>query len=177
MAGQPASRGRLPGLLLVLAGALLLGAGLAACGKPEDRDGVPLKPGVQVLKRGNGAEPLTLDPHRAISVASLNILRDLFEGLVATAPDGTPVPGVAESWDTSADGLSWHFELRKDARWSNGEPVTAEDFVAGLRRALDPATESAAAGLLAPILNARAVMTRRASVEELGVEALGEHSC
>ena len=176
MAQQPASRGRLPGLLLVLGGVLLLGAGLAGCDKPEDRDGVPLKPGVQVLKRGNGAEPLTLDPHKAISLASLNILRDLFEGLVATAPDGTPVPGVAESWDTSADGLSWHFELRKDARWTNGEPVTAEDFVAGLRRALDPATESAAAGLLAPILNARAVMTRRATPDELGVEALGEHS-
>jgi oligopeptide transport system substrate-binding protein len=163
-------------LLLALASALLVGLGVTACGKPEGPGGEPLKPGVQILARGNGAEPMTLDPHRAVSVPSLNILRDLFEGLVSTAPDGTPVPGVAERWDTSSDGLSWHFELRRNARWSTGEPVTAEDFVAGLRRALDPATESGAAGLLAPILNARAVMTRRAAPEELGVEALDEHT-
>lgn len=155
--------------------ALLLAA--AACGQPqESADGVALKPGVQVLKRGNGAEPLTLDPHRAVSLSSLNILRDLFEGLVGTAPDGTPVPGVAASWETSADGLRWQFSLRPDARWSNGEPVTAGDFVAGIRRALDPATASGSAGLLAPILNARAVMTRRMAPEELGVEAPDERT-
>jgi oligopeptide transport system substrate-binding protein len=163
--------------LLALGVALLSAAGLAGCSETaESPDGVPLKPGVQLLKRGNGAEPLTLDPHRAVSLPSLNILRDLFEGLVATAPDGTAVPGVAASWDTAADGLSWRFSLRENARWSNGEPVTAEDFVAGLRRALDPATESAAAGLLAPLLNARAVMTRRMAPEELGVEALDERT-
>lgn len=149
---------------------------LAGCGNAEGPGGEPLKPGVQVLKRGNGAEPMTLDPHRAVSVPSQNILRDLFEGLVSTAPDGTPIPGVAMRWDTSTDGLSWRFELREDARWSNGEPVTAGDFVAGLRRALDPATASDAAGLLAPILNARGVMTRRAAPEELGVEALDERT-
>lgn len=162
---------------LVLGVALLSLAGLAGCSdKAESPDGVPLKPGVQVLKRGNGAEPLTLDPHRAVSLPALNILRDLFEGLVGTAPDGTAVPGVAASWETAADGLSWRFALRENARWSNGELVTAEDFVAGLRRALDPATESDAAGLLAPILNARAVMTRRMAPEELGVEALDERT-
>jgi len=161
---------------LALAAVALVALGVAACSKPEGPGGEPLKPGVQILARGNGAEPATLDPHRAVSVPSMNILRDLFEGLVGTAPDGTPVPGVAERWDTSSDGLSWRFELRKDARWSTGEPVTAGDFVAGLRRALDPATESGAAGLLAPILNARGVMTRRVGLEELGVEALDEHT-
>lgn len=160
--------------VLALCAALLFGA--AGCGQQESPDGVALKPGVQVLKRGNGAEPLTLDPHRAVSLPSLNILRDLFEGLVGTAPDGTPVPGVAVSWDTSADGLSWQFALRTDARWSNGDPVTAGDFVAGIRRALDPATGSASAGLLAPILNARAVMTRRMPPEALGVEAPDDHT-
>lgn len=163
-AGRPGCVARTLWLALLLA--------VAACGQPqESADGVVLKPGVQVLKRGNGSEPLTLDPHRAVSLSSLNILRDLFEGLVGTAPDGTPVPGVAASWETSADGLRWQFALRPDARWSNGEPVTAGDFVAGIRRALDPATASGSAGLLAPILNARAVMTRRMAPEELGVEA------
>jgi oligopeptide transport system substrate-binding protein len=159
-------------LLLGFAAALAL----PGCGQPEGPGGEPLKPGVQILKRGNGAEPLTLDPHRAVSVPSLNILRDLFEGLVATAPDGSPMPGVAARWDTSEDGLSWRFELRRNARWSNGDPVTAADFVAGMRRALDPATESASAGLLAPLLNARGVMSRRLPPEELGVEALDEHT-
>ena len=149
---------------------------LQSCGQPEGPGGEPLRPGVQILKRGNAAEPLTLDPHRAVSVPSLNILRDLFEGLVATAPDGSPIPGVAERWETSEDGLSWRFELRSNARWSNGDPVTAADFVAGLRRALDPATESASAGLLAPLLNARGVMSRRLPPEELGVEALDDHT-
>ena len=159
---------------LALCAALLWSA--AGCGQQASQDGVALKPGVQVLKRGNGAEPLTLDPHHAVSLSSLNILRDLFEGLVGTAPDGTPVPGVAASWDTSTDGLTWQFTLRADARWSNGEQVTAEDFVAGMRRALDPATGSASAGLLAPILNARAVMTRRMAPEELGISAPDERT-
>jgi oligopeptide transport system substrate-binding protein len=171
---RAAHLGRRAPLVLALCAGLLFGS--AGCGQQESQDGVTLKPGVQVLKRGNGAEPLTLDPHLAVSLPSLNILRDLFEGLVGTAPDGTPVPGVAESWDTSGDGLSWRFALRSDARWSNGEPVIAGDFVAGMRRALDPATGSASAGLLAPILNARAVMTRRMPPEELGVEALDDHT-
>lgn len=169
---RPANPVRLA--LGVLAAALLFAA--AGCGRQEAQDGVALKPGVQVLKRGNGAEPLTLDPHRATSLPSLNILRDLFEGLVGTAPDGTPVPGVAANWETSADGLSWQFALRTDARWSNGDPVTAGDFVAGIRRALDPATGSASAGLLAPILNARAVMTRRMAPDRLGVEAVDDNT-
>jgi oligopeptide transport system substrate-binding protein len=171
---RAAHLGRRAPLVLALCAGLLFGS--AGCEQQESQDGVTLKPGVQVLKRGNGAEPLTLDPHLAVSLPSLNILRDLFEGLVGTAPDGTPVPGVAESWDTSVDGLSWRFALRADARWSNGEPVVAGDFVAGLRRALDPATGSASAGLLAPVLNARAVMTRRMAPEELGVEALDDHT-
>lgn len=168
---QGASRTRLTRWMRGAAPVLLLAFGIAACGQPEGPGGEPLKPGVQVLKRGNGAEPYTLDPHRAVSVPAMNILRDLFEGLVGTGPDGTPVPGVAERWDTSADGLTWRFELRENARWSNGEAVTAGDFVAGMRRALDPETESASAGLLAPLLNARGVMTRRLAPEELGVEA------
>jgi oligopeptide transport system substrate-binding protein len=161
--------GLAPGSALI--GALSLVMALAACEQPAGPGGEPMKPGAQVLRRGNGAEPVTLDPHRAVSVQSMHILRDLFEGLVGTAPDGSPVPGVAERWETSADSLSWTFELRADARWSNGEAVTAENFVSGLRRAVNPATESESAALLEPILNARAVMTGRLPPEELGVEA------
>ncbi|MFH4284916.1 ABC transporter substrate-binding protein, partial [Acinetobacter baumannii] len=69
------------------------------------------------------------------------MIRDLFEGLVIQDRDGNIIPGVAESWETK-DNLTFVFHLRKDAKWSNGEPVTADDFVYSLRRAVDPKTAS-----------------------------------
>jgi oligopeptide transport system substrate-binding protein len=107
-----------------------------------------------VLHRGNGAEPETLDIHKMIGVPEAHIAKDLFEGLVATAADGSLIPGAAESWTISDDGLTYTFKLRAGGVWSNGEPVTAEDFVYGIRRCLDPATASEYAYLLYPIKNA-----------------------
>ena len=127
-----------------------------------------------VFRRGNGPEPDTLDPQRAEDESSREILRDLFEGLVGEAPDGMPVPGAAESWTVSEDGLDWIFVLREDGRWSNGDAVTAGDFVAALRRAVDPATASTSAGLLAPLAAASEVIDGREAPEALGVEALDE---
>ncbi len=127
---------------------------------------------VQVLHRGNGAEPQTLDPHRAEGLPASNILRDLFEGLVLEAPDGSLIPGVAESWTISEDGLSYRFKLRADARWSNGDPVTAKDFVFGLRRSVDPQTLSAYSSVLFPIVNARAIVEGTLPPEQLGVLAV-----
>ena len=91
----------------------------------------------QVLRKGNGAEPQTLDPHKAEGVPSSNILRDLYEGLTGEAPNGDIVPGAAESWTISEDGTVYTFRLREAARWSNGDPVTAQDFVFGLRRSAE----------------------------------------
>ena len=79
----------------------------------------------QVLHRGNGAEPESLDPHITTGVPEAHLQRDLFEGLVAEAADGKIGPGTAERWDISADGLIYTFHLRANAKWSNGEPVTA----------------------------------------------------
>ena len=93
-----------------------------------------------VYNRGNDADPETLDPHKTSTVSETHILRDLFDGLVINAANGELVPGVAETWEVSADGLTYTFHLRADARWSNGDPVTAEDFVYSYRRILDPAT-------------------------------------
>jgi oligopeptide transport system substrate-binding protein len=129
---------------------------------------------VQVLRKGNGAEPETLDPHRAESVTASNILRDLFEGLTLEAPDGRIVPGAAERWETSADGLTWTFHLRPGARWSNGDPVTARDFEYGLRRSTDPATLNSYASILFPILNAEDVIAGRKPPADLGVRALDD---
>lgn len=126
----------------------------------------------QILRKGNGAEPETLDPHRAESVTAANILRDLFEGLTLEAPDGRIIPGAAERWETSADGLLWTFHLRRDGRWSNGDAVTAQDFEFGLRRSCDPATLNEYSSILYPIENAEAVVTGRLLPDALGVHAL-----
>src|SRR5262245_4427911 len=88
---------------------------------------------VQILRIGNGTEIQTLDPHRGEEVQGSNVQRDLYEGLVSEAPNGEIVPGVAESWTASDDGKTYVFNLRHDARWSNGDPVTSADFVYGFQ--------------------------------------------
>ncbi|GBE06988.1 MAG TPA: peptide ABC transporter substrate-binding protein [Gammaproteobacteria bacterium] len=128
----------------------------------------------QVLRRGNGSEVQTLDPHKAEGVPASNILRDLYEGLTIEKPDGTVIPGAAESWEISDDGKVYTFKMRKNARWSNGDPVTAGDFVYGLRRSVDPATGSQYSQILAPILNAEAIIAGKKPVDSLGVEAIDD---
>jgi oligopeptide transport system substrate-binding protein len=164
-------------LVCVLGLAIAAGAGgLAGCEQETGSTGEAGRSGAQVLRRGNGAEPGSLDPHRSVGGPAANIQRDLFEGLVVTAPDGVPMPGVAANWEVSSDGMSWTFHLRPNARWSNGDPVTAEDFEFSFRRALDPGTASDYANILAPILNARAVIDGRLAPAELGVEAVDRNT-
>jgi oligopeptide transport system substrate-binding protein len=123
-----------------------------------------------VLHRGNGAEPETLDPHKSTGVTENNIENDIFEGLVAWSADGQITPGMAESWDISDDGKVYTFHLR-DAKWSNGDPFTAEDFVYSFRRAVDPATASDYAPILAPIVNAKEAIAGEKKPDEIGVAA------
>ncbi|NEZ04813.1 peptide ABC transporter substrate-binding protein [Wenzhouxiangella sp. XN201] len=129
---------------------------------------------IQVVHRGNGDEPQTLDPHLAEGVPSANILRDLFEGLTTTAPDGRVVPGAARHWDISRDGLTYTFFLDPAARWSNGEPVTSEDFVWSWQRAVDPETGASYSRMLSPVRNAEAIFSGELPPDELGVTALSE---
>ncbi|OYW98762.1 MAG: ABC transporter substrate-binding protein [Bosea sp. 32-68-6] len=128
-----------------------------------------------VLYRSHDGDPGSLDPLRTTSVAEAHLLRDLYEGLVIHTMKGEIAPGVAESWTTSEDGLVWRFTLRRDARWSNGEPVTASDFVFSLRRMVDPRHGAPYAPLLDPILNAERIQkaAEDVRVEDLGVLALG----
>mgnify|MGYP001030500124 CR=1 FL=1 len=128
----------------------------------------------QVLHRGNSEEPQTLDPHLASGVPTANILRDLFEGLTTTRPDGEIVPGAAGRWNVSRDGITYTFYLRPEGRWSNGEPLTAGDFVFSFRRAVSPATAAAYGRMLVPILNAPAILSGQLPPDQLGVEALNE---
>ncbi len=131
---------------------------------------------VQVLHRGNGAEPDSIDPHRGTSVNGANIQRDLFEGLVNEAPNGDLEPGAAESWTISDDGLTYTFSLRRDARWSNGDAVLADDWVYSLRRSLNPQTMSRYTFILSPILNADAVAAGEMAPGELGVRAIDDYT-
>lgn len=126
----------------------------------------------QVLRLGNGPEVETLDPHRTEGVSAANVMRDLFEGLLTEAADGTLIPGAAQSWIISEDLRVYTFRLRENGRWSNGDPVTAQDFVAGMRRSADPATGSNYSQMLSPIENADAVIEGKLPPDKLGVEAL-----
>jgi oligopeptide transport system substrate-binding protein len=111
----------------------------------------------QVLRIGNGAEPATLDPQVADGMPDRQILYDLSEGLVTVGKSGEVVPGQAERWSVSADGLTYRFTLRTGLEWSDGTPVTAEDFAWSWRRAVAPPTGSKHAALYAPIRNAEAI--------------------
>jgi oligopeptide transport system substrate-binding protein len=124
-----------------------------------------------VLRRGNGPEPESLDPHAARSEAALTILRDLYEGLTEIGADGTALLAAADRVDVSGDGITYVFHLRAGAQWSNGEPVVAEDFVASWRRLVDPRTAAQYADLLTPVRGAAAILKSRASSSTLGVRA------
>jgi oligopeptide transport system substrate-binding protein len=121
--------------------------------------------------RGNGPEPDSLDPQRARAVESQTVLRDVCEGLTTLAKDASPAPGVAQKWDVSADGKTYTFALRPEAKWSNGDRVVAADFVAGLRRLVDPATASQYAQIIDTVVNAGDIIVGKKPPDTLGVSA------
>jgi oligopeptide transport system substrate-binding protein len=133
--------------------------------------GTQLHP-TQTLIRNNGSEPESLDPAIAETVGANNITRDLFEGLTANDGDGKIIPGVAESWKQT-NATTWVFKLRQNAKWSNGDPVTAQDCVYGIRRFLDPKTASKYATTYGTFLqNGKEVAMGKKPVTEVGVKAL-----
>lgn len=129
-----------------------------------------------VLHRGNVAEPDTLDPQKAGTTYEQYITRDLFEGLVALDALGEPIPGMAERWDISEDGLTYTFYLRESLVWSDGHPLTADDVVLGFRRGMDPATGAWFANFGYKILNGYEVNTSALKPEELAVRALDDRT-
>lgn len=134
-------------------------------------------PAAQILHRQLEGEPETLDPAKSTSAYDAAVEVDLFEGLVILGSNETILPGVAESWELAPDGVTYTFHLRKDARWSNGEPLTARDFVYAWRRVVDPAT---AAGDLDPVgelVNAHEINAGKITdLTKLGVEAVDDHT-
>ena len=126
-----------------------------------------------IFRRGEAGDPSTFDPQKTSTVIEADALYDLFEGLLTYDASGALSPGAAESWAVSADGLTYVFRLR-EARWSNGDPVLADDFVFTFRRLLDPATGAEYANLYYPIRNAEAVASGKAPPSALGVRAIDE---
>src|SRR5690606_29611912 len=120
--------------------------------------------------------PATLDPHLATGVPAWKVLSALVEGLVSVNYQTMEItPGVAENWQQSEDGLRLLFHLRPDANWSNGEPVTATDFVYSWRRMLSPALGNSYATELFAVNNARAFyMGEISDFSEVGVQALSD---
>jgi oligopeptide transport system substrate-binding protein len=124
------------------------------------------------LRRGTAAEANSLDPSDAAGTLAAPIINDLFEGLIGKDAALRAVPGVAERWQVSDDGLVYTFELRRGLAWSDGAPLTAADVVFGFRRLVDPATASRLAGQFMVMAGARDIIARRAPPDSLGIRAI-----
>ncbi len=160
---RPLRFGRLTGRVTVLSAVLFANlAVLAGNGFAAD----------DVLRRGLGPEPDSLDIHQAQGLAALQVLRDLHEGLVTFDAAGELVGGVARDWAVDESGTVYRFRLRPEARWSNSDPITADDFIRGWQRALAPATQARTASLLAPVAGARSVIAGEADPSSLGIRAV-----
>lgn len=126
--------------------------------------------------RGNDGDPETLDQHKTSLVAEAHLMRDLYEGLVVYDASAKIIPGVAEEWSVSDDGTVYTFNLREDAKWSNGDPVVAEDFVFSLRRIMAPDTGAKYANILYPIKNAEAINKGEMEPDQMGVKAVDDRT-
>lgn len=125
------------------------------------------------LNRGNGAEPDTLDPHKASGNWENNIIGDMFMGLMTDAADSAAVPGAAQSYGVSPDGLVYTFKLR-DHLWSDGRQVTAHDFVFAFRRMADPKTAAQYASILYPMKNMEAATAGKVPPDAVGARAIDD---
>ena len=131
---------------------------------------------LETLRRGNMAEPDTLDPQASASTWEHAILADLFLGLTTENMHGEPIPGAAERWDVSTDALTWTFHLRPNLKWSDGAPLKASDAVFGFRRLFDPKQAAKYASLYYIIKNAEGVNAGKMPLEKLGVRAVDDRT-
>ncbi len=147
----------------------------SGCSKRKANTTIAAEKGILLL--GNGEEPNSLDPHIAATVSEAHILYALFEGLVSHDPDSPQkiVPGVAATWTVSDDGRKYDFELRDDAKWSDGTPVTAKDFVRSVQRAIDPKFGAIYPEMFFDLENAQAYFQEEIdSFSQVGIKAPSE---
>ena len=155
---------------------LLVALALGACRPRENR--VESGDRTQTLHLGNLAEPIDLDPAMATDNITNNIVMSLMEGLAQYDPRTClPTPAIAERWEVAADNLTWTFHLRAGARWSNGDPVTAADFVYAYRRMLSPGLAAEYASMLFALQNGQAYYDGKvADFGEVGAQAVDAHT-
>ncbi len=169
----------MPSRRAVLALALALATAAVGC-RADDGEPYygtltrPSEKDLHTLYVNNGTEPEYLDPGKATDTSSGTLLASLFEGLLQYAPDATPVPAVAERWDISEDNRLYRFHLRRDAKWSDGRPVTAHDFAYAWRRVLLPKTASRGASGLYVLVNGELLNLGRLKVTTRDVDVLSE---
>ncbi len=152
---------------------------LTACGQGNgaDSDTAVQEGERSVFNIVESGEISTLDASRASDGFSFGALNNVMEGLFMPGPDGEPVPGVAESYEVNEDNTVYTFTLREDARWSNGDPVTAHDFEFSWRRAVDPETASGYAFIMHNhVRNAERINNGELPIEDLGVRAIDDHT-
>ncbi|WP_077213409.1 peptide ABC transporter substrate-binding protein [Bacillus dakarensis] len=153
---------------------------LAACtandnaGEDTGNDGSAEKSGEKVLNWNNGQEPTSFDPPIGFNAVSWNPLNNLMEGLTRLGEDHMPQPAIAEKWDVSEDGKTYTFHIRENAKWSNGDDLTAGDFVFAWKRALDPELAASSAFLGYLIQGGEAYNSGEGSPEDVAVKALDE---
>ena len=157
-----------------LAIALTIGLMLGACSRSPTggEQTAPAKPNLttaNMLVRGNGPEPDSLDPQKARTFEAATVLRDMYECLTALGKDAGAVPALATGWAVSTDGRTYTFKLRSEARWSNGDRVVAADVVAGLQRLVDPKTAAQYAQVVDVIENASDIVAGKKPPNTLGV--------
>jgi oligopeptide transport system substrate-binding protein len=148
------------------------GTSFALRGGPQTRHAVV---DGKTLNRGNGAEPDSLDPHKAEGNWEYNIIADMFMGLMTEDAASNPMPGAALSYSVSPDGFVYTFKLREH-KWSDGVPVTAHDYVFAFRRILDPRTAAQYAAILYPIKNAEEAASGKLPPSQVGVRAIDDHT-
>lgn len=177
-------------LAILMASAMVIG--MAGCGssKGTATSGTQEVSGTETTTYNAGGEASSsdlnimletpvesLDPQQAVDGTSFEVIADYTDGLMQMDADGQAVPAIAESYDLSEDGLTYTFHLRSDAKWSNGKPVTASDFVFGWQRAVDPAVASEYAYMLSDIgqvQNAAEIIAGEKDKSELGVTAVDD---
>lgn len=130
----------------------------------------------QLFRYALEAEPATIDPAKSVGIPESMVELQIFEGLTRLDAKEQPQPGVAESWEISPDGRQYMFRIRANAKWSNGEPVTAHDFVFAWKRVLNPETGSENAYMLYPLKNGQAYNENKVSAEDLGVKAIDDRT-
>lgn len=169
--------------LMTLAATIALSASIfAGCGSSSTSTSATAS-GNKVIKVNLGADPKTIDPGLNNSVEGSKVIVNAFEGLTNLDKDEKVIPGVAEKWDVSKDGLHYTFHLRKDAKWSDGKPVKASDFEYAWKRVLNPDTASEYATQLFYLKNGEAYnqsknekATKKATADEVGVKATDDYT-